>query len=138
MYLEKEDVSLYYETYGEGEPLILIHGVIVDAQLYQEAARLLSRYYQVILYDRRGNSRSRLKGEKDFSMDDQADDIRDPSGRAGSRPRMDRGGPARVPLWASISCRSIRSGSATSSCTSRRLWATSWNMTRNTERGRST
>ena len=77
MYLEKEDVSLYYETYGEGEPLILIHGVIVDAQLYQEAARLLSRYYQVILYDRRGNSRSRLKGEKDFSMDDQADDIRD-------------------------------------------------------------
>ena len=31
MYLEREDVNLYYETYGEGEPLLLIHGVIVDA-----------------------------------------------------------------------------------------------------------
>ena len=30
MFLEKDDVSLYYEVRGSGEPLILIHGVIVD------------------------------------------------------------------------------------------------------------
>lgn len=77
MYLEKKDVSLYYEVYGEGEPLLLIHGVIVDAQLYQQAAQLLSRYYRVIIYDRRGSSRSKMKEEKPFFMEDQAEDVRD-------------------------------------------------------------
>lgn len=77
MYLEKENVSLYYEVHGEGDTLILIHGVIVDADLYREAAKLLSKYYQVILYDRRGNSRSRCKGNLSFRMDDQIEDIKD-------------------------------------------------------------
>lgn len=77
MYLEKKDVSLYYEVYGEGEALILIHGVIVDADLYHEASRLLSKYYKVILYDRRGNSRSKCKGTACFSMAGQAEDIKD-------------------------------------------------------------
>ncbi len=77
MYLEKENVSLYYEVHGEGDPLILIHGVIVDADLYRETAKLLSKYYKVILYDRRGNSRSRCAGEICFSMEDQIEDIKD-------------------------------------------------------------
>ena len=72
MFLEKDDVSLYYEVRGSGEPLILIHGVIVDADLYSKAAELLSRYYQVITYDRRGNSRSVYKGEPHFDMEGQA------------------------------------------------------------------
>ena len=59
MYLEKENVSLYYEVHGEGDPLILIHGVIVDADLYRETAKLLSKYYKVILYDRRGSGKIR-------------------------------------------------------------------------------
>ncbi len=77
MYLEKEDVSLYYEVFGKGEALLLIHGVIVDADLYREAAKMLSRYYRVVLYDRRGNSRSKCKGTCCFSMDDQITDIKD-------------------------------------------------------------
>ena len=75
MFLEKDDVSLYYEVRGSGEPLILIHGVIVDADLYSKAAELLSRYYQVITYDRRGNSRSVYKGEPHFDMEGQAQDL---------------------------------------------------------------
>lgn len=77
MYLEKEEVSLYYEVIGEGEPLILIHGLIVDSELYKAAAQLLSRYYKVITYDRRGNSRSVCKKERIFSMDAQVEDLRD-------------------------------------------------------------
>ncbi|MDO4621912.1 MAG: alpha/beta hydrolase [Eubacteriales bacterium] len=77
MYLEKEDVSLYYEVTGSGEPLILIHGVIVDSELYKAAAELLGRYYTVITFDRRGNSRSTCKGERHFSMDEQIEDVRD-------------------------------------------------------------
>ena len=84
MYLEKEDVSIYYEVRGRGTPLILIHGVIVDADLYTKAAELLARYYQVITYDRRGNSRSTFKttqktteenAPRPFEMEDQVQDL---------------------------------------------------------------
>lgn len=75
MFLEKEDVSLYYEVRGDGDPLILIHGVMVDAGLFERTAELLSRFYRVVTYDRRGNSRSILRAEQAFSIDDQAADI---------------------------------------------------------------
>lgn len=79
MILEKRDVSLYYEIRGEGEALILIHGMIVDAGLYETAAQILAKKYKVITFDRRGNSRSVLKESPapDFSMDAQAQDIKD-------------------------------------------------------------
>ena len=77
MYLDKEDVSLYYEVKGAGEPLLLIHGVVVDAGLYDRTSELLAEHFQVITYDRRGNSRSKMKEQKAFSMDDQVEDIRD-------------------------------------------------------------
>ena len=79
MFLEKEDVSLYYEVRGEGEPLILIHGLIVDAELFENTAEILSRSYKVITFDRRGNSRSRYKdgAAARFSMEAQSEDIKD-------------------------------------------------------------
>lgn len=77
MYLEKKEVSLYYEVRGEGEPLLLIHGAIVDADLYRRSAELLARFYRVITFDRRGSSRSVCKGERTFCLQDQVDDIRD-------------------------------------------------------------
>lgn len=77
MYLEKEDVSLYYEVKGTGEPLLLIHGVVVDAGLYARTSGLLAEHFKVITYDRRGNSRSKSKNKKSFSMDTQVEDIRD-------------------------------------------------------------
>lgn len=79
MYLEKEDVSIYYEVRGEGEPLLMIHGVVVDAGLYEKGAEILSRRCKVITYDRRGNSRSAFREQKErtFSMDEQAEDVKD-------------------------------------------------------------
>lgn len=77
MYLEKKDVSLYYEVKGTGEPLLLIHGIVVDSGFYDRTSALLAEQFKVITYDRRGNSRSKLKGEKFFSMDTQIEDILD-------------------------------------------------------------
>lgn len=75
MYLEREDVRLYYEVHGEGEPLLLIHGVIVDSDLYRQTAKYLSKYYQVITYDRRGNSRSTCERKSKFHIKEQTEDI---------------------------------------------------------------
>lgn len=78
MYLKKERSEIYYEVRGEGEALLLIHGVITDSALFSETARILSDFYKVITYDRRGNSRSRRSGtDTEFDLREQAEDIRD-------------------------------------------------------------
>lgn len=74
MYLKTEEVNLYYEVQGQGKPLLLIHGAVVDSGLYQEAARLLSPYYQVVTYDRRGNSRSIPVYRPQYSVEAQVRD----------------------------------------------------------------
>lgn len=75
MVLKRDYGSMYYEIYGKGEPLLLIHGVIVDAGLYEKTAQILSRHYKVICYDRRGYSRSKSEKLKEFHMEEQAEDI---------------------------------------------------------------
>lgn len=75
MILKREFGELYYEVRGEGKPLLLIHGVIVDASLYEQTAEILSRYYEVICYDRRGYSRSKCNEEPKFHMEEQVEDI---------------------------------------------------------------
>src|SRR5579872_5708644 len=49
---------LYYLDEGSGHPLVLIHGWPMSARMWDDQARVLSRYYRVIRYDRRGFGRS--------------------------------------------------------------------------------
>lgn len=77
MFLEKENVSLYYEIRGEGEPLLLIHGAVVDAWLYQMAAEYLKKYFTVITFDRRGSSRSLAHEGIIYDLEAQASDVKD-------------------------------------------------------------
>lgn len=74
MYLKTEEVNLYYEMRGEGKPLLLIHGVVVDGGLYEHAAQLLAPFYQVVTYDRRGNSRSGEVYVKEYDIPAQVRD----------------------------------------------------------------
>jgi len=107
MILEKNDISLYYEVRGEGEALVLIHGLIVDAELYENAAKMLSHFYKVITFDRRGNSRSRFKDgfQPEFSMDKQADDIKDLLDELGIERAYMAGASAGAALGAHFLCR---------------------------------
>jgi pimeloyl-ACP methyl ester carboxylesterase len=50
--------SLYYRETGEGSPVLLIHGAGAHADLFGGAAQALSKHHRVIVYDRRGHSRS--------------------------------------------------------------------------------
>ena len=75
MILKRDHGEVYYEVYGEGEPLLLIHGVIVDAAFYEKTAQILSRHYKVICYDRRGYSRSKSENLTEYHMEEQAGDI---------------------------------------------------------------
>ena len=77
MILEKNGVSLYYEVRGEGAPLMLIHGVVVDAWLFERTAKILSKYYKVITFDRRGSSRSIASEDATYDVDAQIEDVKD-------------------------------------------------------------
>lgn len=52
-------VDLYYETHGEGMPLVLIAGLASDSQSWQPVLQELSRHYRVILFDNRGVGRTK-------------------------------------------------------------------------------
>jgi len=56
--LQLEDVELYYEMTGEGEPLLLIHGLGSSVRDWQEQVPFFAEQFQVITVDVRGHGRS--------------------------------------------------------------------------------
>lgn len=50
-----ENITLHYQAYGEGFPLILIHGSLADLRYWEPQIPELSKVYKVIIYSRRYN-----------------------------------------------------------------------------------
>lgn len=50
-----DNVKLYYEIKGEGQPVIFIHGFTEDHNSFRIQQRVLSKKYKVITYDLRGH-----------------------------------------------------------------------------------
>jgi len=55
-----DDVSLYYEVYGKGRPLLLIAGLGSDSASWLGVTEGFSPHFQVIVFDNRGSGRSAL------------------------------------------------------------------------------
>lgn len=73
-YVLHEGATLYYEVRGEGQPLLLIPGGGGDAGFYTHVVDRLADTYQVITYDRRGNSRSKWDAPHHVEISQQAGD----------------------------------------------------------------
>jgi pimeloyl-ACP methyl ester carboxylesterase len=67
-------VELYYEMRGTGDCVVLTHGSWTDATGWTQAADRLSETYRVVVWDRRGHSRSR-PGVHPGSRAEDADDL---------------------------------------------------------------
>jgi len=50
--------EIYYETYGKGHPLLLLHGGYMDINTWENQIPELSKYYRVIAIDSRGHGAS--------------------------------------------------------------------------------
>ena len=55
---EINGANIYYEIYGEGEPLILIHGGLGNGKYWVNQIPVFAEKYQVIVMDSRGHGRS--------------------------------------------------------------------------------
>ena len=56
---EKETVDIFYEDYGEGQPVILIHGWPLSSKAWeQQRWKIIEEGFRCISYDRRGFGRS--------------------------------------------------------------------------------
>jgi len=67
------DIDMYYEIHGEGEPLVLIAGLNSDHKLYRSILPRLAANYQVIVFDNRGVGQS-SKPDIPYSIEMMADD----------------------------------------------------------------
>jgi len=53
-----QGIQLYYETYGEGSPLILLHNFGTSGKVWEPYIADLAKYFRVILVDMRGHGGS--------------------------------------------------------------------------------
>jgi pimeloyl-ACP methyl ester carboxylesterase len=56
--LRIEDIELYYEVHGQGEPVLLIHGLGSSARDWELQVPAFAERYQVVAFDVRGHGQS--------------------------------------------------------------------------------
>ena len=69
-----KDIDMYYELTGEGDPLLLIHGLGSSTRDWEEQVPVLSQKYKVITIDLRGHGQTD-KPKGPYSMRMFAEDI---------------------------------------------------------------
>lgn len=72
-YAEVNGTSLYYEMAGDGEAVVLLHGLGGDTRYWQVVFDRLAPQYQVMRYDMRGFGRSALPTTEPYTH---ADDLK--------------------------------------------------------------
>lgn len=74
-YLDVNGVKLYYEIYGEGEPLLMIHGNGGSFICFENQVSEFSKHFKVILVDCRGRGNSSYQKGVELTFDLQVEDI---------------------------------------------------------------
>ncbi len=73
MKINVNGIEMYYEKYGAGRPLVLVHGNSVDHNEFKDSIWLLRRHFTVYAVDSRGHGLSTKVDELHYS--DMADDM---------------------------------------------------------------
>jgi pimeloyl-ACP methyl ester carboxylesterase len=67
-------IDIYYAEYGQGSPVILLHGGLANADYWGNQIKALAPYHTVIVMDSRGHGRS-TRNSQPFGYDLMADDV---------------------------------------------------------------
>ena len=73
-YAPVNGIKIWYAEFGEGEPVILLHGGLANANYWGNQVPVLAKNYLVVVMDSRGHGRSTRNGEP-FGYDLMASDI---------------------------------------------------------------
>lgn len=70
------NIELYYESHGQGFPLVFLHGYAGTVNMWQPQVPVFSREYRFIIYDARGHGRSESPPSPDqYSADIVVEDL---------------------------------------------------------------
>jgi pimeloyl-ACP methyl ester carboxylesterase len=73
-YVQSKDAKIYYEVYGSGQPIVLLHGGLFGSMMeYSDLINKLKPNYQVIAISTRGHGKSEI-GQEPLSLDQRAND----------------------------------------------------------------
>jgi pimeloyl-ACP methyl ester carboxylesterase len=73
-YAPVNGIRIWYAEFGRGEPVILLHGGLANANYWGNQVRVLAKTYQVIVMDSRGHGRS-TRDDRPFGYDLMASDV---------------------------------------------------------------
>lgn len=73
-YFRNDGCQLHYEEYGQGSPVLLLHGLGSSTLDWENQKNALAEHYKVIIFDLRGHGRSDAPKQK-YSMAGFADDV---------------------------------------------------------------
>jgi pimeloyl-ACP methyl ester carboxylesterase len=73
---ETNGIETYYESHGEGDPIVLVHGGWADRRMWGAQVEALSESYRVITYDLRGHGETGPSAEPRYTVDLFAADLR--------------------------------------------------------------
>lgn len=71
--IKVNDIDMYYELHGDGEPIVLITGIANDVTHYEHIVARLSQGYRVLAFDNRGAGRTD-KPDTPYIIEQMADD----------------------------------------------------------------
>lgn len=71
---DANDISIYYAIYGEGSPVILLHGGLANTDYWGNQIVALAPHHTVIVMDSRGHGRS-TRNLRPYGYDLMADDV---------------------------------------------------------------
>ncbi len=69
-----DGIKIWYATFGNGEPVILLHGGLANSNYWGHQVRALEPHYRVVVMDSRGHGRS-TRDQRPFGYDLMADDV---------------------------------------------------------------
>ncbi|MGE4351923.1 MAG: alpha/beta fold hydrolase, partial [Bdellovibrionales bacterium] len=74
-YAEANEIKLWYATYGQGEPIILLHGGLANSNYWGNQIAELAQSHRVIVIDSRGHGRSTRNVNRPYSYNLMANDV---------------------------------------------------------------
>ena len=73
--IKLDDLNVYYETNGEGTPLVFIQGAFINSTMWEKQVKYFSDRFQTIIYDIRGHGITGSSARNKYSVELYAEDL---------------------------------------------------------------